>query len=169
MTEREKQLAGELYCHQDEEISNAFQRCAKLLQAFHATAYDDEEGRQRIIRSLLNAKGTFHIERGFTCVFGSNITIGDNFFANYNVQLLDPNTIEIGDNALLAPNVILCTAGHPLDASLRIGAGAIVLPGVTIGDRVVIGAGAVVNRDLPDDCVAVGNPARVIKRLEPPK
>ena len=186
MTEREKQLAGELYCHQDEEISNAFQRCAKLLQAFHATAYDDEEGRQRIIRSLLNAKGTFHIERGFTCVFGSNITIGDNFFANYNVQLLDPNTIEIGDNALLAPNVILCTAGHPLDASLRdqgleyakpikignsvwIGAGAIVLPGVTIGDRVVIGAGAVVNRDLPDNCVAVGNPARVIKRLEPPK
>lgn len=186
MTEREKQLAGELYCHQDEEIGNAFQRCAKLLQAFHATAYDDEEGRQHIIRSLLNAKGAFHIERGFTCVFGSNITIGDNFFANYNVQLLDPNTIEIGDNALLAPNVILCTAGHPLDASLRdqgleyakpikignsvwIGAGAIVLPGVTIGDRVVIGAGAVVNRDLPDDCVAVGNPARVIKRLEPPK
>ena len=159
MTEREKQLAGELYCHQDE-----------------------EESRQRIIRELLHAKGTFHIEHGFLCVFGSNITIGNNFFANYNVQLLDPNRIEIGDDVLLAPNVIVCTAGHPVDPALRaqgleyakpikigngvwVGAGAIILPGVTIGDHSVIGAGAVVNRDIPANCVAVGNPARVIKTI----
>lgn len=145
-------------------------------------SYDEEESRQRIIRELLHAKGTFHIEHGFLCVFGSNITIGNNFFANYNVQLLDPNRIEIGDDVLLAPNVIVCTAGHPVDPALRaqgleyakpikigngvwVGAGAIILPGVTIGDHSVIGAGAVVNRDIPANCVAVGNPARVIKTI----
>lgn len=183
MTEREKQLAGQLYCHQDAEIEAAFLRCSRLIHAFNATAYDDEESRQRIIRELLHAKGSFHIEHGFTCVFGSNITIGDNFFANYNVQLLDPNKIEIGDNVLIAPNVIVCTAGHPLDPKLRdqgleyakpirigdsvwIGAGAIILPGVTIGAGAVIGAGAIVNRDIPPNSVAVGNPARVIKTIE---
>ena len=121
MTEREKQLAGELYCHQDEEIGAAFMRCSKLVHEFNSTAYDEEESRQRIIRELLHAKGTFHIEHGFLCVFGSNITIGNNFFANYNVQLLDPNRIEIGDDVLLAPNVIVCTAGHPVDPALREG------------------------------------------------
>ena len=182
MTEREKQLAGELYCHQDEEIGAAFMRCSKLVHEFNSTAYDEEESRQRIIRELLHAKGTFHIEHGFLCVFGSNITIGNNFFANYNVQLLDPNRIEIGDDVLLAPNVIVCTAGHPVDPALRaqgleyakpikigngvwVGAGANILPGVTIGDHSVIGAGAVVNRDIPANCVAVGNPARVIKTI----
>ena len=88
MTEREKQLAGKLYCHQDDEIGNAFMRCSKLVYEFNATAYDDEDSRQQIIRKLLNAKGSFHIERGFTCVFGTNITIGDNFYANYNVQMI---------------------------------------------------------------------------------
>ena len=182
MTEREKQLAGKLYCHQDDEIGNAFMRCSKLVYEFNATAYDDENSRQQIIRKLLNAKGSFHIERGFTCVFGTNITIGDNFYANYNVQMLDPNTMEIGDNVLIAPNVIICTARHPLDYRLRdqgleyalpirignsvwIGAGAIILPGVTIGDHAVIGAGAIVNRDIPANCVAVGNPARVIRTI----
>lgn len=183
MTEREKQLAGQLYCHQDKEIGAAFQRCSKLVQEFNATAYDDEASRQRIIRELLHAKGTFHIEHGFICVFGTNITIGDNFFANYNVQLLDPNTIEIGDNVLIAPNVIVCTAGHPVDPRLRdqglefakpivignsvwIGAGAIILPGVTVGDNSVIGAGAIVNRDVPANCIVAGNPARIVKRVE---
>ena len=96
--------------------------------------------------------------------------------------MLDPNTIEIGDNVLIAPNVIICTASHPLDYRLRdqgleyalpirignsvwIGAGAIILPGVTIGDHAVIGAGAIVNRDIPANCVAVGNPARVIRTI----
>ena len=98
------------------------------------------------------------------------------------MQLQDPNRIEIGDDVLLAPNVIVCTAGHPVDPALRaqgleyakpikigngvwVGAGAIILPGVTIGDHSVIGAGAVVNRDIPANCVAVGNPARVIKTI----
>ena len=157
-------------------------RCSTPVYEFNSTANAEEESRQRIIRELLHAKGTFHIEHGFLCVFGSNITIGNNFFANYNVQLLDPNRIEIGDDVLLAPNVIVCTAGHPVDPALRaqgleyakpikigngvwVGAGAIILPGVTIGDHSVIGAGAVVNRDIPANCVAVGNPARVIKTI----
>lgn len=155
-------------------------RCSRLVYEFNTTAYDDEASRQRIIRQMLHARGSFHIEHGFTCVFGDNITIGDNFYANYNVQLLDPNRIEIGDNVLIAPNVIVPTAGHSLSADLRrqglefakpikigngvwLGAGAIVLPGVTIGDNAVIGAGAVVTRDIPPDCLAVGTPARVIK------
>lgn len=180
MTEREKQLAGMLYCHDDEEIGNAFMRCSKLVYEFNTTAYNDEESRQRIIRKMLNARGKFHIEHGFICVFGTNVTIGNNFYANYNVQLLDPNTIEIGDDVLIAPNVVITTAGHPTDPALRrqgleyakpikigngvwLGAGAVVLPGVTIGDHSIIGAGAVVTHDIPADCEAVGVPARVTK------
>ena len=180
MTEREKQLAGELYTHQDREIGAAFNTCAKLLAELRALSPLDQENREKIFRKLINFKGSFHIEPGFICVFGSNITIGENFYANYNVQLLDPNKIEIGDNVLIAPNVILSTAGHPVDPALRlrglefakpikvgnnvwIGTGAIVLPGVTIGDNSVIGAGAVVTHDIPADCVAAGVPARVVR------
>lgn len=180
MTEREKQLSGQLYSHQDDEIGAAFQACAKRLEELNAISPLDWDSRERVFRQILHAKGSFHIEPGFICVFGSNITIGNNFYANYNVQLLDPNKIEIGDDVLLAPNVILSTAGHPVDPALRkqglefakpikignnvwIGAGAIVLPGVTIGDNSVIGAGAVVTRDIPANCVAVGVPARVMR------
>ena len=117
------------------------------------------------------------------CDYGFHIEVGKNFFANYNCTILDVAKVKIGDNCQMAPNVSIYTAGHPLGASDRnkgleyaypitignnvwIGAGAIILPGVTIGNNVVIGAGSVVTKNIPAYSLAVGNPCRVIKRID---
>ncbi len=144
----------------------------------------ETEAQHEIIKNLLGYCGkNFHINQPFRCDYGQNISIGDNFFANFNLTILDEAPVTIGNNVFLGPNVSIYTACHPLGHIERrtrqewaepvaigndvwIGGGVTIVPGVTIGDRTVIGAGAVVTKDIPSDSVAVGNPAHVVKYLK---
>ncbi len=181
MTEKEKMLSGMLYLHSDEQLMKEHMRAVELMSAYNATTWEQEEERRVIMRQLANMKGSFVIEQRFRCVFGYNITIGDDFYANFDLQLLDVAPITIGAHVLIGPNVIVCTAGHPVDPEIRrtklefgkpitigdnvwIGAGSIILPGVSIGEDSVIGAGSVVTKDVPAGVVAAGNPAAFLKR-----
>ncbi|WP_332238424.1 sugar O-acetyltransferase [Sporolactobacillus sp. KGMB 08714] len=178
----ENMLAGRLY-HQTEDLLKIRFQARDLLYEYNHCRPRDMEKRTRIIKKLFGKTGEkFFVEILFHCDYGFNVEIGENFFCNNNCTLLDANKIIIGDNVLLAPNVGIYTAGHCIDPELRlnkqeytapvvignnvwIGANASVLPGVTIGDHAVIGAGSVVTRDIPDNCVAVGNPCRVIRQV----
>lgn len=182
-TEKQKMLAGEPYKAWDEELYAERIRCRKLIQSFNNTIPDSDEWKEAIKSLFPNAAGEVYIEPPLRCDYASNIQIGKNFYANFNCLLLDVNCIRIGDNVMLAPNVQILTAGHPLDVKARveegvefglpikigdnvwIGAGTIVCPGVTIGSNSVIGAGAVVTKDIPENVLAVGNPCRVIKAI----
>ena len=135
------------------------------------------------MKKILGAtKENFLIEQPFMCDYGYNIEIGENFYANHNMIILDGNKVKFGDNVFIAPNCSFYTAGHPLDYVIRnkgleyakpievgdnvwIGGNVVVLPGVTIGNNCVIGAGSIVTKDIPDNSLAVGNPCRVIKKL----
>lgn len=183
-SEKQKMLAGEPYLAWDETLYAERIACRKKIQKLNGTIPDSEEWLSAIQSLFPHAKGEVYLEPPFRCDYGTNIKLGDNFYANFNCTLLDVNTIEIGDNVLLAPNVQLLTAGHPLDVKSRveqgiefglpikvghnvwIGGGAIVCPGVTIGDNSVIGAGAVVTKDVPANVVAAGNPCRVIREID---
>jgi maltose O-acetyltransferase len=186
MTEKEIMLSGGMYDCRDEELLRERSRAHLLAQQLNALPADDYAAREKITRELLGAAGPgVYLERGFQCDFGCNISLGRNFFANFNCVMLDTNTITIGDDTMLGPNVTLCTATHPVKAAERcnaegreyalpirignqvwIGAGAIINPGVTIGDRVVVASGSVVTKDVPDDCLVAGVPAVVKKRID---
>ncbi|MCI1857572.1 MAG: sugar O-acetyltransferase [Sporolactobacillus sp.] len=175
-------LSGKLY-HQTEDLLNIRFNARDLLYEYNRCRPRDMSKRAEIIRKLFGKTGKkFFVEIPFHCDYGFNIEIGDNFFCNNNCTLLDCAKIRIGDNVLFAPNVGIYTAGHCIDPQLRldkqeyaapvvignnvwIGANASVLPGVTIGANVVIGAGSVVTKDIPANCVAVGNPCRVLRRV----
>ncbi len=182
-SEREKMLAGELYNAFDPELMAARDRAHDLCRAYNATAAGDVDLRARLLRELIPASGEdLYIEPPFYCDYGSNITFGRKVYFNYNCVILDVARVTVGDNTMFAPGVQLAAATHPVDAATRrsglelgkpiaigsdvwVGAGAIVCPGVRIGDRSVIGAGSVVTRDIPSDVVAVGNPCRVIRSI----
>lgn len=181
-SEKEKMLAGELYNAADEELVSEREHARNLLYEFNHTRPGEKEKRQEIIKQLIVAKDSFYIEAPFNCDYGYNIEVGDNFYANYGCIILDVNKVSIGDNVLLAPNVQIYTAAHPIDPFERltgkefakpvsigdivwIGGEAIICPGVKIGNNVTIGAGSVVTKDIPDNVVAVGNPCRVIRRI----
>lgn len=155
--------------------------CRKILQKLNFMDRSDFEGIAKIVKELLGVEGAF-INPPFYCDYGSHIEVGKNFFANYNCTIIDVAKVKIGDNCLLAPNVAIYTAGHPIYPGTRnsayeygkaitigdnvwVGGNTVICPGVTIGNNVVIGAGSVVTRDIPDWCVAVGNPCRVIKKI----
>jgi maltose O-acetyltransferase len=182
-TQRERMLAGDLYLADDPELEAMSLRAARLAHAFnHAVA---REERQAVLVELLGSIGEgTEIRPPLYVDYGSHLTIGARTFANVGLTALDVAPITIGDDVQIGPHVQLLTPTHPLEAEPRrakweaaepiaigdnvwLGGGAIVLPGVTIGADTVVGAGAVVTKDLPAGVLAVGNPARVIRTLGP--
>lgn len=183
-TEKEKMLAGEMYDALDPVLTQERYNARMLFQRINSMTEDRKQERDQLFYELLGKAGAnLWIEPPFYCDYGSNIEVGDNVFMNYNCIILDVCQVTIGDHVMIAPNVQIYTATHPMDAEERssgleygkairigshvwIGGGAILCPGVNIGDGVVIGAGAVVTRDMPAFTFVAGNPARVIKELE---
>ncbi|MCA1186843.1 MULTISPECIES: sugar O-acetyltransferase [unclassified Saccharopolyspora] len=181
---KERMLRGEPYQDGDPELLAERRRCQELLDDFNATRAGEEQRRQDVLGRLLGRLGTGSwIMPRFQCDYGYLISLGDNSFLNYDAILLDCAPISIGDDVSIGPRVQLLTALHPMtDHQARrerwetaapisignnawLGGGVIVCPGVTIGDDVVIGAGSVVTRDVPDRVFAAGNPCRVIRAL----
>jgi maltose O-acetyltransferase len=180
MTEREKMLAGQLYDPLDAELVEARTRARDLCQALNVTREADQTDRRRILCELFAAGGdSAWVQPPFFCDYGANIELGERVFFNFNCVVLDVCLVRIGSFTLFGPAVQIYTATHPLDADLRrrqelgkpveigsdvwVGGGAIILPGVRIGSRAVIGAGSVVTRDIPPGVFAAGNPCRVIR------
>jgi maltose O-acetyltransferase len=182
-TEKEKMLAGALYNPLDPELSAARERCRALLKAFNGSDESEREERARLLAELLGYPSDVTIQPPFFCDYGTNLRLGAKVFFNFNCVVLDVMAVVIGDRTLIGPAVQIYTATHPLDAVERrsrefarpvtigadvwIGGGAIICPGVTVGDRTIIGAGSVVTKPIPPDVIAAGNPARVIRRQSP--
>ena len=185
MSEKEKMLAGKIYdANYDKELIQERQQAKELCYDYNNLRPSKIEERKQLLRKLLGkTKENFWIEQPFVCDYGYNIEIGENFYANHNLIILDGNKVKFGNNVFIAPNCGFYTAGHPLDAERRnkgleyakpieignnvwIGGNVVVLPGVKIGDNSVIGAGSVVNKDIPANVVAVGNPCKVIKEIK---
>jgi maltose O-acetyltransferase len=183
---RERMLAGDPYLADDPELAEDMLRAMDLMETYNATSARDPQTRWRLLAELLGAVGEGTVIRPPLRVdYGSRIRIGARTFANYGLVALDVAAITIGDDVQIGSYVQLLTPTHPVEPGPRrdkweaarpiiigdnvwLGSGAIVLPGVTIGEHTVVGAGAVVTRDLPANVVAVGNPARVVRHLDPP-
>ena len=181
MTEKEKLLKGELYNSGDEELTRDRLNAKKLYFEYNNLPPDKDEERHNILKKLLGKTGkNFDFVAPFYCDYGYNIEIGENFYANRNLDILDCNKVIIGDNVMIGPDCGFYTAAHPLDYETRnkllefaypikignnvwIGGSVTILSGVTIGSNVVIGAGAIVKKDIPDNCVVAGVPAKVIR------
>jgi maltose O-acetyltransferase len=178
-------LAGELYDPLDAELAAARARARDLCQALNASREDQQGERRRVLRELFGQGGdSVWMQPPFFCDYGANIELGERVFFNFNCVVLDVCRVRIGSFSLFGPAVQIYTPMHPMDAALRrkqeygkpvdigadvwVGGGAIILPGVTIGSRAVIGAGSVVTRDVPASVFAAGNPCRVIRDIEPP-
>ncbi|PSW16494.1 galactoside O-acetyltransferase [Photobacterium rosenbergii] len=183
LTEKQKMITGEMYQAWDEELVADRQKAKKLCFALNQTCPTDKDARQALINELLAKETDAWIESPFNCDYGYNLKVGKGFYANHGCTILDCAPINIGDNCLLAPGVVIATAGHPLDPVERasgeefakeitigndvwFGANVTVCPGVTIGDNVVVGAGSVVTKDLPANTVCVGSPAKPIRTLK---
>ena len=181
-TEKEKMLSGENYIALDKELVQYRIRAKKLLHKINVTEYWVNKNTRKLIAELLsNSKHVVHIEPPFHCDYGYNIECGENVFFNVNCVVLDVAKVKIGSNVLFGPSVQLYTATHPLDKIERrtvesakpitigddcwIGGQVVICPGVTIGSGSVIGAGSVVTKDIPANTLAVGNPAKVIRKL----
>ncbi len=176
---------GEPYFPNDDEIINEQQQCLEKLYDFNATPPHELKKREAMLKYMFFEIGEscyieppFHANRG-----GKHIHFGNNVYVNFNFTAVDDSHIYIGDNTMLGPNVTLASAGHPVCPPLRekayqfncpmkigkncwLGAGVIVVPGVTIGDNTVIGAGSVVTKDIPSGVVAVGNPCRILRKID---
>lgn len=166
----------------DKAVMNEMAECRKILQRLNFMDRSDFDGIAEVVKELLGKSDGAFINPPFYCDYGSHIEVGKNFFANYNCTIIDVAKVKIGDNCMLAPNVAIYTAGHPVHPQTRIsayeygkaimigdnvwiGGNTVVCPGVKIGSNTVIGAGSVVTRDIPDWCVAAGNPCRVIRTI----
>jgi maltose O-acetyltransferase len=180
--ERQKMLAGELYDPLDPELVGARERARDLCQTLNATREAEQDERRRLLRELFSVGGdTVWMQPPFFCDYGSNIELGERVFFNFNCIVLDVCSVRIGSFSLFGPAVQIYTPMHPFNAELRrreefgkaveigsdvwVGGGAIILPGVRIGSRAVIGAGSVVTRDVPEGVFAAGNPCRVIREI----
>lgn len=183
MTEKEKMLMGKPYLAFDEELLRERQYAKEILFEFNSLSPKEIEKRNVIIKKLFGkVNDNFFIEPPFRCDYGYNISIGKNYYANYNCIILDCALVTIGDNVLFGPNVSIFTAGHPIYFETRnsgleyalpviignnvwLGGGVIVNPGVNIGDNVVIGSGSIVTKDIPANSLAVGNPCKVMRQI----
>ncbi|MGQ0749241.1 MAG: sugar O-acetyltransferase [Betaproteobacteria bacterium] len=180
-SERDKMLAGELYDPLDTELVTARERARDLCLALNGTRESQATERRRILKDLFGAGGdSVWIQPQFYCDYGANIQLGTRVFFNFNCVVLDVCAVRIGDYTLFGPGVQILTPPHPLDHELRrrqefgkpieigsdvwVGGGALILAGVRIGSRAVIGAGSVVTRDIPEGVFAAGNPCRVIRK-----
>jgi maltose O-acetyltransferase len=181
-TERDKMLAGELYNPMDADLVRGRERARDLCQSLNGTREAQQEERRRILLELFATGGdSVWMQPPFFCDYGTNIELGERVFFNFNCVVLDVCRIRIGSFTLFGPAVQIYTPMHPLNAELRrreefgkpidigsdvwVGGGALILPGVRIGSRAVIGAGSVVTRDIPDGVFAAGNPCRVIREI----
>jgi maltose O-acetyltransferase len=183
-SEKEKMLAGELYDPLDKQLSEERLQARLLIKALNDSSEDQGEERSRILKALLpHSSPDVWIQTPFYCDYGSNIQIGGKVFFNFNCVVLDVAKVTIGSRTMFGPNVQIYTATHPMDHKVRasglenakpifigddvwVGGSAVICPGVTIGDRTVIGAGSVVTKDIPADVFAAGNPCRVIRVLK---
>ena len=183
MTAKERMQSGKLYFCTDEEIANEQTQCLEILYDYNHTRPSEAQKREQILKKLLAEIGeNCYIEPPLHANWGKYTHFGSNVYANFNLTLVDDTDIFVGDNVMIGPNVVIATAGHPVNPALRlqaaqfnisvhignnvwIGAGAIVLPGVHIGDNSVIGAGSIVTKDIPANVVAVGNPCRVLREI----
>jgi maltose O-acetyltransferase len=182
MTEREKMLAGDLYDPFDTELVSARGRARDLCQALNATREAEQEKRRRILQELFGAGGySVCMQPPFFCDYGANIELGERVFFNFNCVVLDVCPVRVGSFTVFGPAVQILTPMHPWNAELRrkeefgkpidigadvwVGGGAIILPGIQIGSRAVIGAGSVVTRNIPAGVFAAGNPCRIIREI----
>lgn len=183
-TNRERMLAGDDYLCIDEDLFDGLKKAARAAGRFNAAYWEDPDAAQALLSDLLGsiAPDTY-IRAPLYVDYGENITIGSGCFANYGLVALDVAPITIGNDVMFGPNVQLLTPNHPIDPERRraklesakpiaihdnvwLGGGVIVLGGVTIGENSIVGAGAVVTKDIPANVIAVGNPARVVRSLE---
>jgi maltose O-acetyltransferase len=180
--ERRKMLAGELYDPRDPQLTLARERARDLCRLLNATTDSQASERRRILQSLFGTGGdNVLVQPPFQCDYGTNIHVGPRVFFNFNCVVLDVCDVHIGEHTLFGPGVQILTPLHPMDAALRrerefgkpvligadvwVGGSALILAGVHIGARAIIGAGSVVSRDIPADVFAAGNPCRVIRQL----
>ncbi|KFF12384.1 sugar O-acetyltransferase [Chryseobacterium soli] len=184
MTEKEKCAAGLLYdANYDKELLNERIACKDLCGEYNQLKNSDSQNRNTLLKKIIGkTEENICIEPSFWCDYGYNIEVGENFYANHNLVILDCATVKFGDNVFIGPNCSFYTAGHPLDAKQRnegleyarpitvgdnvwLGGNVVVLPGVSIGSNTVIGAGSIVTKDIPDGVVAIGNPCKVVKDI----
>ena len=181
MNHKERMLANLPYKAWMDGLPDEHLENMKLIYEYNNLPPQEKEKKDQLIRQILGkTKGWINIEQPFHCDYGYNIEVGENFFANYNLVILDVARVRIGDNVLMGPNVAIYTAGHPIHPDSRnsgyeygiditigdnvwIGGNTCIMPGVTIGRNAVIGAGSVVIKDIPDNAIAVGNPCRVVR------
>lgn len=182
-TEKEKMLAGKAYQSGGKELANERLKARELIFEFNNLAPKLIKQRKNIIRSLFGKTDSmFYLEPPFRCDYGYNIEIGQNFYANFNLTILDCAKVSFGDHVFIGPNVSIYTAGHPIHSHLRdqeyewaqpvvvghsvwIGGNVVINAGIKIGNNVVIGSGSVVTKDIPDNVLAFGNPCKVIREI----
>lgn len=183
-TEKEIMLAGEMYDPADPVLLKEREEARQKVRLFNQTIETEEEKRITLLKDLLGSTGeNIYMEPNIRFDYGSNTYVGENFFANFDCTILDVCEVRFGDNCMLAPGVQIYTATHPIHPTARnsgkefakpitignnvwIGGSAIINPGVTVGNNVVIASGAVVTKDVPDNVVVGGNPAKVIKQID---
>lgn len=177
-TEKEKMMAGEMYNPADPELSKDRKNVRRLTRLYNQTLEDESDVRVNLLKELLGSTGeNVYMQPNIRFDYGYNTFVGENFFANYDCIILDCCEVRFGDNCMLGPGVHLYTATHPLNPTERnsgieyakpiaIGGSAVINPGVTIGNNVVIASGAVVTKDVPNNVVVGGNPAKIIKQIE---
>ena len=184
MTEKEKRESGELYdANYDKELLKEMEKTKELCYEYNNLRLTEIEKKDELIKKILGKTGkNIRIEPNFYCDYGYNIFVGDNFYMNYNCVILDGAKVEFGDNVFIGPNCGFYTAGHPIEIDLRnkgleyakpikvgdnvwFGGNVVVLPGVTIGNNVTIGAGSVVTKDIPDNSIAYGNPCKKVRDI----